>query len=362
MIIRIVRMLASSKGLFVAAVVTGAISGLGLSFGSPSHTVLAQFSNVNGLTSGNEVRIGGIEVGTVQSLDVKVDSQTGVQFAQVSFTVDSGHWPLRQGTSVAVRPKGVLSNVYVDVEPGSPSAPSMGDQPQFDVNRTSSPVNLDELANIFDPSVRTSIRTQLQEGVIVFGGTGTADLNQTIANANPLTADAVPITAVLGQRSPELDRLNFEFDKISGDLAREDANLRGLLVNGNQFLGTLATHEVSLQGTLVHAAGTLASIDQGLRGEESNLAAIFQKGPNALNQAKTSADLLAPLISNVDPYISDLNVLLHEFLTATGYTSTPPTNNAYGGLLDMLRVDGSLPLPGRTAVACGGTHTNPGPC
>ncbi len=361
MIVRIVRLLASSKGLFVAAVVTGAISGLGLSFGASSHSVLAQFSNVNGLTAGNEVRIGGLEVGTVQSLDVKVDTSNGAQFAQVSFTVDSAHWPLRQGTSVAVRPKGVLSNVYVDVEPGSPSARSLGDQPQFDVNHTTSPVNLDEFSNIFDPSVRTSIRTQLQEGVIAFGGTGVGDLNQTIANANPLTADAIPITSVLGQRSPELDRLNFEFDTISGDLAREDASLRGLLINGNQFLGVLATHQVSLQGLLVHAAGTLSSIDQGLHGEEGNLAAIFQKGPNALNQAKNSADLLTPLISNVDPYIADLDVLLHEFLTATGYTASG-TNNAYGGLLDMLRVDGSLPLPGHTAKACGGTRSNPGPC
>jgi phospholipid/cholesterol/gamma-HCH transport system substrate-binding protein len=361
MIVKIVRALASSKGLFVAAVVTGAVCGLGLSFGGSSHNVVAQFSNVNGLTGGNEVRIGGVEVGSVQSLDVIADPQTGQQSAKVTFSVDNAHWPLRQGTTVAVRPKGVLSNVYVAVEPGSPSAPSLGDTPTFDVNHTSSPVNLDELSNIFDPSVRTSIRTQLQEGVIVFGGTGISDFNQTVGNLNPLTADAIPITSVLGQRSPELDRLNFEFDKISGDLAREDANLRGLIVNGEQFLGVLATHEVSLQGTLVHAAGTLTSLDQGLRGQESNLASIFQKGPNALNQAKNSADLLAPLISNVDPYIADLDVLLHEFITATGYDKTG-TNNAWGLPLDNLRVDGSLPPSGKTASACGGTQYNRGPC
>ncbi len=357
MIVRIVRLLASSKGLFLAAVVTGAICGLGLSFGGASHTVIAQFTNVNGLVGGNEVRIGGVEVGSVQSLDVSAGS--GQQSAQVAFTVDNAHWPLHQGTTVAVRPKGVLSNVYVDVEPGSAGAPSLGDNPRFDAQQTSSPVNLDELSNIFDPSVRASIRTQLQEGVLAFGGTGIGDLNQTIANTNPLTADAVPITSVLGQRTPELDRLNFEFDTISGDLAREDSSLRGLIANGDQFLGVLATHEVSLQGTLVHAAGTLTSLDQALRGEESNLAAIFQKGPNALNQAKSSADLLAPLISNVDPYIGDLQVLLHEFQTATGYTqSVPTTNNAYGGLLDMLRVDGSLPASGESAIPCGGTSEN----
>ncbi|MDQ6846908.1 MAG: MlaD family protein [Candidatus Dormibacteraeota bacterium] len=357
MIVRIVRALASSKGLFAAAVLAGVVSGLGLAFGNSSHTVIAQFSNVNGLVGGNEVRIGGIEVGSVQSLQVSADAQTGQQSAVVSFTVDSEHWPLREGTTVAVRPKGVLSNVYVAVDPGSPQAPSLGDNPRFDVNHTSSPVNLDELSNIFDPSVRTSIRTQLQEGVIVFGGTGISDFNQTIANLNPLTADAVPITSVLGQRSPELDRLNFEFNKISGDLAREDNNLRGLIVNGEQFLGVLASHQVSLQGTLLHAAGTLTSLDQGLKGEESNLASIFQKGPNALNQAKTSADLLAPLISRVDPYIADLDVLLHEFITATGYVKSG-TNNAWGFPLDNLRVDGSLPPSDRSANACGGTPEN----
>lgn len=362
MIVRVVRLLASSKSLFAAAVVTGAFCGLALSFGGPSHLVAADFSNVNGLTGGNEVRIGGIEVGTVQSLEVRPDPHTGQQEAHVVFSVDSAHWPLRQGTVAAVRPKGVLSNVFVQVDPGSASAASLGDNPSFGIDKTSSPVNLDELSNVFDPSVRQSIRTQLQEGVLAFGGTGTGDLNQTIGNLNPLSADAVPITSVLSQRSPQLDRLNGEFDKISGDLAREDRNLRGLIANGNIFLGTLATHEVSLQGTLVHAAGTLTTLDQSLRGEEANLASIFQKGPTALNNAKASADLLAPLIANVDPYIGDLDVLLHEFTTATGYTSSaPPANNPYGGLVDMLRVDGSLPLPGRKATGCGGTWQNPLP-
>jgi phospholipid/cholesterol/gamma-HCH transport system substrate-binding protein len=358
MIVRVVRLLAAPKGLFTLALAVGAFCGLALTFGSSSHTVVARFSNVDGLVGGNDVRIGGVEVGSVQSLDAHVDPQTGEQSAQVSFTVDDAHWPLHQGTTVAVRPKGVLSNVYVSVVPGSSASPSLGDKPTFSLSQTSSPVNLDELSNIFDPSVRTSIRTQLQEGVIVFGGTGVGDFNSTIGNLNPLTADAIPVTGVLAARSPQLDRLNGEFDTISGDLAREDANLRGLIANGDVVLGVLAAHEVSLQGTLVHAAGTLTSLDQGLRGEEGNLATIFQKGPNALQQAKSAADLLAPLISNIDPYIGDLDVLLHEFQTATGY-NTGTGSNAWGLPLDTLRVDGSLNPAGKSAQPCGGTSENP---
>lgn len=357
MIVRTVRMLASSRGLFLSTVVIGALVGLGLSFGGSTHLVTAQFSNVNGLAGGNDVRVAGIDVGSVQSLNVHVDPQTGAQSAQVSFSVDDAHWPLHKGTTVAVRPKGVLSDMYIEVAPGSSASPSLGDNPIFPLAQTSSPVNLDELSNVFDPSVRASIRTQLQEGVIAFGGAGISDLNQTIANANPLTADAIPITSVLAARSPQLDRLNGEFDTITGDLAREDSSLRGLIANGDVVLGVLATHEVSMQGTLDHAAGTLTSLDQALRGEESNLATIFQKGPNALNQAKSSADLLAPLISNVDPYISDLDVLLHEFLTATGYNTGTGTN-AWGLPLDTLRVDSSLNPPNKSALACGGTTEN----
>jgi phospholipid/cholesterol/gamma-HCH transport system substrate-binding protein len=358
MIVRAVRLLASSKGLFVAAVAAGAFCGLALSLGGPTHTVTAQFSNVNGLTSGNEVRVGGIEVGTVQSLEVHVDAQSGAQTAQVVFSVDSAHWPLHSGASAAVRPKGVLSNVYIDLSPGSSSGKPLGDSPTFTLSQTSSPVNLDEFSNIFDPSVRQSIRTQLQEGVLVFGGSGTGDLNQTINNVNPLTLDAVPITGVLAARSPELDRLNGEFDTISAQLAKEDTNLRGLLANGNVFLGALATHQVSLQGTLVHAAGTLNTLDQSLHGEENNLATIFKDGPTALAQAKNAADLLSPLIANIDPYIGDLDVLLHEFVTATGYNTGTGTN-AYGLPLDTLRVNGSLPLPGKSAKPCGGQWENP---
>ena len=348
-------MLASSRGMFAVALAAGAFSGLGLSAsgGGGSHTVTAQFSNADGLVVGNEVRIGGVQVGEVQSLEVRLDTAGGGQFAQATFTVDGSHWPLRSGTEVAVKPKGVLSNMYVDVVPGSASGSSLGDSPFFPLSQTQSPVNLDELSNVFDPSVRASIRTQLQEGVLVFGGNGVADLNATLQQLNPLTQDLGPITGVLAERSPELDRLNGEFDTISGDLAREDASLRGLLANGNVFLGVLAAHEASLQGTLVHAAGTLTSLDQAFAGEENNLRTIFQDGPTALQDAMQSADYLSPLIGNVDPYIGDLDVLLHEFVTATGY-DTGTGNNAFGSLLDTLRVDGSLPPPSRTATPCGG--------
>src|SRR5207248_7505987 len=162
-------------------------------------------------------------------------------------------WPLHKGTRVAVKPKGVLSNVFVELDPGSVHNPSLGDSPFFALSATQSPVSLGELNNVFTQSVRDAIRTQLQEGVIVFGEGGALNLNQTIANANPLTLDAIPLTDVLAARSYQLDRLNSEFDKVSGDLAREDANLRPLIANLDITLGAIAARQTDLQQTLDHA-------------------------------------------------------------------------------------------------------------
>ena len=54
-------------------------------------------------------------------------------------------------------------------------------------------------------------------------------------------------------RSPQLDNLNYEFDTITAELAREDSNLRPLIANLDTTLGALAVKESALQGTLVHA-------------------------------------------------------------------------------------------------------------
>ncbi|MFN2452127.1 MAG: MlaD family protein [Candidatus Dormibacteria bacterium] len=333
---------AVSSRLALLTVLGGAaVAGFAFLGSSSSHQITAYFADANGLTSGNEVRVAGIEIGSVQSIQV-----AGGQ-AKVVLEVDAAHWPLHRGTRIAVKPKGVLSNMYVDLQPGSAGSPALADDHSFGVGETSSPVNLDAFSNIFDPEVRVSIRTQLQEGPIAFGGTGANDLNTTLAYLNPLSRDLQPITAVLAQRSPELDRLNGEFATISGDLAREDGSLRGLISNADITFGALAARQHELQGTLDHAAGTLTTLDAGLRGEEGNLAAIFRKGPASLRSAKAASDALTPLITDVNPHIPDLNVLLNELITATGYQGDPSG-------IDTLRVDGTPPPGGYSQSSCGG--------
>jgi phospholipid/cholesterol/gamma-HCH transport system substrate-binding protein len=332
---------------FLFALVAGlVVTEVALNY-SPEHTVALRFANANGLVAGNDVTWNGNAVGTVKSVSVDSSPDVATQSVDVSVSLDSAVWPLRQGTRFSIRPHGVLGNMYVELNPGGAGAQALDASHVFGLSETSSPVNLDELTNVFTPTVRTAIHTQLQQGTIMFGDGGAANLNQTIANANPLVADALPITDVLSQRSPQLDRLNTEFDTVSSDLAKEDAGLRGLISSADTTLAAIASRQQQLQGALDGAAGTFTSLDQSLAGEQKNLENIFRSGPAVLDQTHRAVETLIPLIGNLNPHIPSLDALLQEFVTATGFTT------GTGGI-DTLRVDGTLPPSGDNAYECGG--------
>ncbi|HEV7679512.1 MAG TPA: MlaD family protein [Candidatus Dormibacteraeota bacterium] len=349
---RITALLLDSRTLMVLALGAAAAAGVAFLGGGPGHQVTVQFANADGLVSGNEIRVAGLQSGgTVDSVQVKLDGDKQVAVAVLN--IDEAHWPLHKGTRFAVRPKGVLSNMYVAFDPGPASQPAIDASHVFGTGETQSPINLDAFSNLFTQDVRESIRTQIQEGVIAFGGSGADNTNALLQNLNPLSADLSPLTAVLAQRSPELDRLNGEFATITTELAREDRNLRGVIENGNTFLHAIAANAQAVQGTLVHAAGTLNSLDQALQGEESNLAAIFRKGPSSLDSATTLADQTNPVLSYINPHVKDLDTLLSYFLSATGLKS--------GGVLNS-RIDATLYTgTARIAIPCGGQQWQGGP-
>ena len=324
--------------MFLIALLAGALFGSAfLGIAESSHTVTAQFRDADGLVGGNEVRIAGVVAGSVQSVEATVDPNTGRQYATVRFQVDPSHWPLTQGTTVAITPKGVLANVYLSVTPGSAHNSSLGNSPVFTVSQTQSPVKLSELSNVFTPSVRTAIRTQLQEGVLALGGAGAPDLNSTLYYADPLTRDTVPIAQVLADRTPQLNDLNIEFNTITAELAREDSNLRPLITNLDTTLGVLAVREGDLQGTLVNGAAVFNQLNAALRvpGAVTGLTNIFNQSAAALTCAAALGNGLEPVIASVNPNVSTLDALLGEFVTATGYYADP--NN-----VDSLRVNAFL--------------------
>jgi phospholipid/cholesterol/gamma-HCH transport system substrate-binding protein len=74
----------------------------------------ARFNSVDGLTSGNDVRIGGVKVGTVT--DMAIDPKDYQVVVHMTIAADIA---LPDDSSVSVTGDGLLGGKYVRIEPGN---------------------------------------------------------------------------------------------------------------------------------------------------------------------------------------------------------------------------------------------------
>ena len=88
--------------------------------------ISATFNRVDGLSVGDDVRLGGIRIGTV------ADQQLDANFrAKVIMRIDSDI-PLPRDTSVAILTDGLFGEKYLEMEPGGDPEPmKTGDEIQF---------------------------------------------------------------------------------------------------------------------------------------------------------------------------------------------------------------------------------------
>ena len=77
------------------------------------YTLSASFANIGGLTSGSDVKINGIKVGTVTSQTIDQSSFD----AEIKMSIDP-HVQLPKDTVASIASDGLLGSIYLKLEPG----------------------------------------------------------------------------------------------------------------------------------------------------------------------------------------------------------------------------------------------------
>jgi phospholipid/cholesterol/gamma-HCH transport system substrate-binding protein len=109
--------------------------------GSGGYPLTAQFSDIGGLTTGSDVKIGGVVVGQVT--DEHLDPQT---FAAVVRLKINNNIQLPNDTSATIASDGLLGGNYIALSPGG-SATNLAPGQAFTV--TQSAVNIEDLLGKF---------------------------------------------------------------------------------------------------------------------------------------------------------------------------------------------------------------------
>jgi virulence factor Mce-like protein len=205
----------------------------------PTYDLKANLPNGAQLVKGFEVRIGGARVGQVSKIEAK-RRPDGSTYAQVTMKLDKDIEPLRDDTTLLVRPRSAIGLKYVQLSPGRGGKdlesgsviPVSQAKPQV--------VELDDVLNMFDDKARVGSRNSLTGYGGGLAGRGTA-LNQAIPGFIPLLKDLEPVAANLSDRRTQLGRFFRALNSAASEVAPVGETQASLFVSLDTTFKALAS-------------------------------------------------------------------------------------------------------------------------
>jgi ABC-type transporter Mla subunit MlaD len=297
--------------------------------GGSGYKVTAIFNNAFSVIPGEDVKIAGVKVGKIESLDV-----TKTQQAAVKLRIDlAGFGDWRKDATCTIRPQSLIGEKFVECTPTQPrpvgTAPpplipesKSGDYKGTHVipsTQTSRPIDIDLLNNILRLPYRERLSIILNELGTGLAGRG-ADLNQVIRNADPALK---------------------ETDKVLKLLASENETLRDLARDSDASLAPLARERAKVADFIDKAGNTAQATAEKRAQFEQNI----QKLPAFLRQLKPTMVRLGALSDEMSPVLEDLGAqapAINRFIIALG----PFSKSATPSLTTL----GDASVPGRKAL------------
>jgi virulence factor Mce-like protein len=280
----------------VAVIVIQRVSGPG------SYLLHIPTADASGIFPGSDVTIAGASAGTVRDVTLARDGD-----AMITVALDPAFTPLHTDATAQVRPKSLLGEMYVALDPGAsgPALPSGATLPRLQVNRST---DLQQVLNTFDQPTRARLQTLVDE--LGGGLAGRGDqLNQAIPAGERDVADLASISSTLNARNAELQTVIATLNTVTTELARSDRRQQlGMLIQATrQLMANLRSQQARLQRAVVTADYALGNLNRGLQGTAPALAAIASTLPATI-QAGTS--LLGPLGTGSSVLLPRLNQLI----------------------------------------------------
>jgi len=242
--------------------------------GGSGYQVTARFLNAGQLVKGNEVQIGGVPAGSVDSIRITPDGR-----ADVKLTIEDRFTPLPRGTRAVVKQQSLsgIANRFVDLELGDGDGPTIAGGGRIGPDDTDVAVELDQIFNLFDPVSRVAVQDFIQGSRKMIEGRG-QELNRGTKFLNPSLSTS---------------------RRLFGELARDEVLLRDFLTDSSNLVGALAERRSDLTG----AVGNLNRTFGALRSEKSALAESVERLPPFMRRANTTFVNLRAALDDVDPLV-----------------------------------------------------------
>ena len=331
-----------SKGLppFAAGLLTLAVLAVVTYFGFTKaipfkhhYTVQAVFPSANGVRSGSPVRVAGVNVGKVTAISHVED---GKQAALVTMRIDKKGLPLHKDATMKIRPRIFLEgNFFVDVSPGSPSAPALHDGDRLPINQTSAPVQLDQVLSALQAPTRKDLQALLRELSSGLKGKGGRGYNASIPYWKPAYRDsAIVADAAQGTQPGDLGRYIDRAGVTAEAIDRNREQLKSLVTDFDTTAGAFAAREQELSAAVGELPRTLNAAMPALGALNRSFPAVrglIRAARPAVRSSGPAIDASMPFVKQARGLVSkpELRGLSHDLrplvpaLTALNQRSVP---------------------------------------
>ncbi|MBK5232457.1 MAG: MCE family protein [Thermoleophilia bacterium] len=291
-----------------------------------AYKVRAVFDNGAFVVPGEDVRVAGANVGSVDSIDVSMpdevvssdpedEVQPGKAIIVLNIT-DKGFQDFRDNASCLIRPQSLIGEKFIDcsvTEPrpsGTEAPPELTEIPDGDpgagqhllpLENNGKSVDQDLITNIYRLPYAQRFRIILNElgaGLATRG----PELRETITRANPALMQVNKVLKILASQNKRLAELARNGDKNLTQLAAKRKNLVGFFRSAGSAAGATAERGDDLEGNLRELPQTLRE-----------LRATFNALGTFSTAAKPVFDSLRPNVKQ----ISEVTTKLKPFAEAT---------------------------------------------
>jgi phospholipid/cholesterol/gamma-HCH transport system substrate-binding protein len=230
----------------------------------------AVFNSAVNISPKSPVRVAGVPVGKVTS--IQRVGNTGV----VTMEISNGGLPIHRDATAKIRARILLEgNWFVDLQPGTPSSPTVSSGYTIPITQTADPVQLDQILDALNTDTRSNLQTLLAE----YGSALTrkptpaedAEQNPAVRGLNAaqalkksyldapagLKGGAIVSQSFAGVEQHDLSNLIAGTEKFTAKLNVHEQQLGEWVDNLNTFLGSLAAQSQALSAAVALLPGTL---------------------------------------------------------------------------------------------------------
>src|SRR3954452_2141811 len=241
--------------------------------------VHAVFESANSIRPNSPVRIAGVNVGKVK----KIERQDGTDAAVVTMEINKKGLPIHKDATMKIRPRIFLEgNFFVDLKPGTPSTPTIGDDDTLPITQTSTPVQLDQVLTALQSNTREDLKRLLdgygtaltyepsyaadtQADRDARGQSAAESLNDATKTAAPALRDvSIVNNAFLGTEPHDLSGLIAGLGQVTKALDKNESQLQDLVTNFNTTMAAFASEDENLRSTIHQLPGTLQTASSTL--------------------------------------------------------------------------------------------------